>query len=71
MNALDMAPTQRTDLSGFVGDIERLEAIFETWDETPRGRGRSLSTLDRGPERRGACAGWSGRSRPIPPRSPR
>jgi nitrite reductase/ring-hydroxylating ferredoxin subunit/Fe-S cluster biogenesis protein NfuA len=36
MNALDMAPTQRTDLSGFVGDIQRLEAIFETWDETPR-----------------------------------
>ena len=36
MTALDTAPTQRHDLTGFVGDIQRLEAIFETWDETPR-----------------------------------
>jgi Fe-S cluster biogenesis protein NfuA/nitrite reductase/ring-hydroxylating ferredoxin subunit len=36
MNALDMAATQRNDLAGLVGDIERLEAIFETWDDTPR-----------------------------------
>lgn len=36
MNALDMAPTRRDDLAGFVGDIQRLEAVFETWDETPR-----------------------------------
>ena len=33
---LDTAPTQRHDLTGFVGDIERLETILETWDETPR-----------------------------------
>src|ERR1700729_1882902 len=33
MNAHDMASTIRTDLAGFVGDIERLEAIFATWDE--------------------------------------
>src|SRR5271156_6670514 len=36
MNALDRSATQRNDLAGFVGDIERLEALFETWDETPR-----------------------------------
>ncbi|MGD0719989.1 MAG: NifU family protein [Roseiarcus sp.] len=36
MNAFDMAATQRNDLAGFVGDIERLEAIFDSWDETPR-----------------------------------
>ncbi len=36
MNAVDMAPTNRSDLAGFLGDIERLEAIFETWDETPQ-----------------------------------
>ncbi len=36
MNAIDRSSTQRNDLAGFVGDIERLEAIFETWDETPR-----------------------------------
>ncbi len=36
MNALDRPPTPRNDLAGYVGDIERLEALFETWDETPR-----------------------------------
>jgi nitrite reductase/ring-hydroxylating ferredoxin subunit/Fe-S cluster biogenesis protein NfuA len=36
MNAFDMSATQRNDLAGLVGDIERLETIFETWDETPR-----------------------------------
>jgi Fe-S cluster biogenesis protein NfuA/nitrite reductase/ring-hydroxylating ferredoxin subunit len=36
MNAFDMNPTQRNDLAGFVGDIQRLEAIFETWDESAR-----------------------------------
>jgi nitrite reductase/ring-hydroxylating ferredoxin subunit/Fe-S cluster biogenesis protein NfuA len=34
MNAHDMAQTMRTDLAGFVGDIERLETIFASWDET-------------------------------------
>jgi len=37
MNAIDRSSTQRSDLAGFLSDIERLEAIFETWDETPRG----------------------------------
>ena len=37
MNALDMTPTQRADLAGFLNDVERLEAIFATWEETPRG----------------------------------
>jgi Fe-S cluster biogenesis protein NfuA/nitrite reductase/ring-hydroxylating ferredoxin subunit len=36
MSALHTAQTQRHDLTGFVGDIERLEAVLETWDETPR-----------------------------------
>ena len=37
MNALDMTPTQRADLAGFLNDVERLESIFATWEETPRG----------------------------------
>ena len=37
MNAIDRSSTQRSDLAGFLSDIERLEAIFETWEETPRG----------------------------------
>ena len=36
MNAMDMTSTTRSDLAGFLGDIERLESIFATWDETPR-----------------------------------
>ena len=36
MNAHDLTPTVRTDLAGFVGDIERLESIVATWDEAPR-----------------------------------
>ncbi|MGL9622936.1 NifU family protein [Bradyrhizobium sp. U531] len=34
MNAHDMISTTRDDLAGLVGDIERLEAIFATWDHT-------------------------------------
>lgn len=37
MNAIDLVPTQRETLAGFLADIERLEAIFATWDETQRG----------------------------------
>lgn len=37
MNAIDIVPTQRTDLAGFLNDVERLEEIFATWDETKRG----------------------------------
>lgn len=33
MNAHDMVSTTRDDLAGFVGDIERLETIFATWDD--------------------------------------
>lgn len=35
-NVQDLAPAQRSDLAGFVGDIERLEALFATWDEAQR-----------------------------------
>jgi nitrite reductase/ring-hydroxylating ferredoxin subunit/Fe-S cluster biogenesis protein NfuA len=37
MNVVDIAPTQRTDLAEFLSDVERLEEIFATWEETPRG----------------------------------
>jgi nitrite reductase/ring-hydroxylating ferredoxin subunit/Fe-S cluster biogenesis protein NfuA len=37
MNAIDGATTQRIDLASLLGDIERLETIFETWDEAQRG----------------------------------
>lgn len=33
MNAHDMVSTTRDDLAGLVGDIERLETIFATWEE--------------------------------------
>jgi nitrite reductase/ring-hydroxylating ferredoxin subunit/Fe-S cluster biogenesis protein NfuA len=33
MNVHDMASTIRTDLVGFLADIERLEMIFATWEE--------------------------------------
>ncbi len=37
MNVVDIAPTRRTDLAEFLSDVERLEEIFATWEETPRG----------------------------------
>ena len=37
MNAIDLVPTQRETLAGFLADIERLEALFAGWDETQRG----------------------------------
>jgi len=36
MNAHDMKSTERNDLAGFVGDIERLEQIVASWDEGPQ-----------------------------------
>lgn len=36
MNALDKAPIERNDLAKLLEDIERLETIFESWDDTPR-----------------------------------
>jgi nitrite reductase/ring-hydroxylating ferredoxin subunit/Fe-S cluster biogenesis protein NfuA len=36
MNAVDKATIQRADLAGLLADIERLEAIFATWDEGAR-----------------------------------
>lgn len=32
----DLTPTARSDLAGFVGDVERLESIVAAWDDTPR-----------------------------------
>jgi Fe-S cluster biogenesis protein NfuA/nitrite reductase/ring-hydroxylating ferredoxin subunit len=37
MNVVDIAPTRRTDLAEYLNDVEGLEAIFATWDETQRG----------------------------------
>lgn len=36
MNALDQAPGPHNDLSELLGDIERLEGIFTSWDESQR-----------------------------------
>ncbi len=36
MNALEKAPVQADDLSKLLEDIERLEVIFEDWDDTPQ-----------------------------------
>jgi nitrite reductase/ring-hydroxylating ferredoxin subunit/Fe-S cluster biogenesis protein NfuA len=37
MNVVDIAPTRRNDLAEFLSDVEGLESIFATWDETQRG----------------------------------
>lgn len=37
MDVSDPAPVPRSDLAGFIQDIERLETIFETWDQSARG----------------------------------
>ena len=37
MNAIDQSVSKRADLAGLVGEVERLETIFDGWDETPRG----------------------------------
>ena len=36
MNVVDTTPTRRDDLAEFLSDVERLELIFATWDETPK-----------------------------------
>jgi nitrite reductase/ring-hydroxylating ferredoxin subunit/Fe-S cluster biogenesis protein NfuA len=36
MNVVDTTPTRRNDLAEFLSDVERLESIFVTWDETPK-----------------------------------
>lgn len=49
MNAIDTAATRRSDLAGYLGDIERLESIFAGWEETPRGAvayGRALEAIN-------------------------
>ena len=37
MNAIDTQSLKRDEASALIGDIERLELIFEGWDETARG----------------------------------
>lgn len=36
MNVVDTIPTRRNDLAELLSDVERLESIFATWDETPK-----------------------------------
>jgi Fe-S cluster biogenesis protein NfuA/nitrite reductase/ring-hydroxylating ferredoxin subunit len=36
MNAIDIVPAQQVDLAGLLRDVERLEAIFGTWETPPR-----------------------------------
>lgn len=37
MNAIDTQSLKRDDAASLIGDIERLELIFDNWDETARG----------------------------------
>ncbi|MEP6966616.1 MAG: NifU family protein [Pseudomonadota bacterium] len=50
MNAPDTALAIRADLSGFLGDIERLEAVLETWDDNPKAAatayGRAIEAIN-------------------------
>lgn len=36
MNVVDTTPTRRNDLAELLSDVEGLESIFATWEETPR-----------------------------------
>lgn len=36
MNAIDIVPTKQVDLTGLLGDLERIEAIVANWETTPR-----------------------------------
>jgi Fe-S cluster biogenesis protein NfuA/nitrite reductase/ring-hydroxylating ferredoxin subunit len=36
MNVIDRVTTERDDLAGLLGDVERLDALFATWEEAPR-----------------------------------
>jgi nitrite reductase/ring-hydroxylating ferredoxin subunit/Fe-S cluster biogenesis protein NfuA len=36
MNVVDIVPTRRNDLAELLSDVEGLESIFSTWDETQR-----------------------------------
>lgn len=51
MSAPDPTPTRRDDLGGLLGDLARLETIFATWDDGPRGaveaHRRALDALHR------------------------
>lgn len=41
MMATETIESERTDIARLAGDIEKLEMIFESWDETPRGAARA------------------------------
>jgi Fe-S cluster biogenesis protein NfuA/nitrite reductase/ring-hydroxylating ferredoxin subunit len=50
VTAVEAIKSEQSDIADFVGDIERLEMIFEGWDETPRGAamayGRAIEALN-------------------------
>lgn len=50
MTAIETIESERTDIASLAGDIDKLEMIFESWDETPRGAakayGRAIETLN-------------------------
>ncbi len=41
MTAIETISSDRNDVAHLAGDIERLEMIFENWDETPRGAAKA------------------------------
>ena len=41
MSAIETISSERNDVAHLAGDIERLEMIFEGWDETPRGAAKA------------------------------
>lgn len=50
MTAVETIASERNDIAHLAGDIERLEMIFDGWDETPRGAamayGRAIEALN-------------------------
>lgn len=41
MSVIEKVSSDRNDVAHLAGDIERLEMIFENWDETPRGAAKA------------------------------
>lgn len=41
MNAIEPVPSDRNDITNLAGDIEKLEMIFEGWDDTARGAAKA------------------------------
>ena len=72
MNVVDIDADAPAPISpSFLNDVERLEAIFATWEETPRGAVEAYRRAIEAAAWRGADAAGAGAESRIPRRLPR